>query len=127
MDGLTIVLYILAGLGLLMVLWALAGACVAQLSQGAMTIAVCRDFSRGQQLCRWHRWMVGAGLTRMPLVLVCQELTKKEQACLERLGAQLVDAGALLDRLQLEEQKNDPGRTGTADGNRGGSDLSKHQ
>lgn len=78
-----IVLAVFAAFGVFSVLWAVFG-CLLPSPQGTVLVQVCRSCGEAEMTVHRHRWLMGLGALRCPLILVDGGLTEQERSMLEK-------------------------------------------
>lgn len=96
-----IVLAVFAGFGVLSVLWAVFG-CLLPSPRGTVLVHLCRSCGEAEMTVHRHRWLLGLGALRCPLILVDGGLTEDERSLLEAKGMKMMTLAELEARTGQE-------------------------
>ena len=105
-----IILTVLAAFGALCAIWALFGFLLPG-QRGAAVVCICRGDE--EPILRHYGWLRGAGLLRIPLLLIDDGSTEEDKTRLlkGRQGVEICSPEELSSRLEQERNKLDGTRT----------------
>lgn len=90
-----IVLAVFAGFGALSVLWAAFG-CLLPSPGRTVLVHSCGSCGEAEMMIRRHRWLLGLGALRCPLILVDGGLTEQERSILESRDIKMMTRAELM-------------------------------